>query len=125
MHVVLVKEQKSKYSGKPAPIVFSNVGFEVLKYYLNDLLPKFCGDKFTDLVFPRIEKKCSKRVVACPLSFKEHFTILQRKELNGKKLSSRAVRGSLVTINRETNASIEVQKDLADSMSHSLPVANS
>ena len=119
--VLLVKEQKRKTSGKPAGVVFSEAGFKVLQYYIEHLLKEICRDKFNQYVFPR-RSNCQ---IGKPISLQEHLSILQRKEVNGKRISSRSIRGTYVTLNRSSNASVEQRQDLADSMNHTLPVANS
>ena len=122
MHVILAKEQKRKASGKPAGIVFSQVGFKVLNHYIQHLLPRICPDKFNSYVFPR---KSSSTMIGEPLTLQEHTAIMKSVGYLEKTISSRTIRGSYVTIDRQSNSSFEQRRDLADSMSHSLSVADS
>ena len=122
MHVILAKEQKRKASGKPAGIVFSKSGFQVLNHYIQNLLPRICHDKFNGYVFPR---KSTAAIIGEPLTLQEHTAIMKSVDFLEKTISSRTIRGSYVTIDRKSNSSMEQRRDLADSMSHSLSVADS
>lgn len=58
------------------------------------------------------------------LSFAGVYKILQLFETpSGKKLSSRAIRGSIVTNSRYKNMTSQEKEDLASSMNHTLPTA--
>ena len=121
-HIVKVMDQKNLKHGEVAPIVYSSTEYKALELYIRHLRPKLTNDVFNQSVFiPRLKLKCSGTQ---DLSFSSAFNILQKfKTESGKKLSSRAIRGSKITITREAGVTDEERRNLARSMSHSVETA--
>ena len=104
-------------TGKEAPIVFEEHEYSVLKKYIMILRPKLAAKSNT--VFTTIKKLKNEE-----LSFSGFHKILKNyKTETGKKLGSRAVRGSLITNSRDTEATAKERADRAASMSHTVATA--
>ena len=118
--IIKVTDQKQSKSGEPAPIAYTVKEFEALNRYIKHLRPKI-GQTNVDNVFLSC---CPQRCGATPLNYSAIYKILQKYTTNsGKKLSSRALRGSRVTNSRKKNLSDQDKRDLANAMSHSLTTA--
>lgn len=118
-YVVKVYDQKDLRAGNEAPIAFTEEEYDALKKYGNILRPKLTIEDGCHTIFTTTNKKTNNS-----LSFSGVYNILQLYETStGKKLSSRAIRGSLVTNSRYLDMSHQEQEDLASSMSHTLPTA--
>lgn len=118
-YVIKVLEQKNIKTGQEAPIAYNEKEYQVLKKYIEILRPKLNIDKKCQAVFTTVHKVPNKE-----LSLSGIFSILQLTTTDsGKKLSSRAIRGSIVTNSRYLDLSLQDQEDLASSMSHTLPTA--
>lgn len=119
-YIVKVYDQKGLRTGEEAPIAFSNEEYQSLQKYVNILRPKLSIKKNCKTVFTTTIKTKDNN----SLSFSGVYQILQLYETTaGKKLSTRAIRGSKVTNSRYLNLSHQEQEDLASSMSHSLSTA--
>lgn len=122
-HVVKVHDQKNSRTGDPAPVTFSDDEFSVLKIFLKEMRPKIIGNKFEKNVFPPREHM--KFAAAKDLSYSSACKILQSFEtLSGKKLTSRSIRGSKITSNRDSDYTEKEKTDLAKAMSHSVSTAD-
>ena len=120
--IIKVLDQKNVKSGKPAPILYTESEYCALTAYVNFLRPKFSNDITIDNVFLTTSYQSNRPT---PLTYSAIYKILQKfKTKSGKKLSSRALRGSMVTESRKKNYSNDEQKMLADAMSHSIATAN-
>lgn len=119
--IIHVLEQKNVQSGEEAPILYTANEFEALLKYIKILRPKLLGNN-KDVVNVFINGwKNSKRPV---MSFSTVNHILQHYEtLGGKKLGSRAIRGSKATNIRNMDLTHQQKTDFAKSMSHSLLTA--
>lgn len=121
IHIVNVVDQKNLKTGEAAPVVFSDPEFQVLQIYLSKMRPKITGDAFNQTAFPSQQQRASSH----NMSFGSFYNILQKLESkSGKKISSRTVRGSKITINRSLNVSDSSRRHLAKAMSHSVATAN-
>lgn len=113
-YFVKVANQKGARSGESATVPFHQKEYDALHLYLDKLRP-LIGNTATDSVFI-----CS----SGPLSFALVYKILQKYTTpSGKKISSRSVRGSIVTNSRRDNLSQSQKVDLAKSMNHDIATA--
>ena len=111
------------HTGNPAPVVFDEVEFEVLKVYIKDLRFEISQNRFCTYVFPAFAKFNSQpdHHMGLPAAFQ----ILQKfKTKSGKRISSRIVRGSKVTATREKNLPEATLNHIAKSMNHSRHTAD-
>lgn len=122
-HIINVAEQKNSRGGKPAPVPYTDIEYSVLKSFITDMRPKLTNSKFCDVVFPASSKVNSH--VDQELGLSAAFKILQKFEtFKGKKISSRSVRGSKVTISRQKNLPNETLDHIAKAMSHQRSTAD-
>ena len=122
-HIITVKNQKSTQFAKPAPIVYEEKEFFVLKKYITDLRCKFSQSKFCNLVFPTTSRMNSRTKQNLGLS--AAYGILKKLEkLSGKSVSSRILRTSRITSTRQQNLPDSLLNKLADTMNHTRTVAD-
>lgn len=115
IHIVKVLEQKNLKTGETAPVVFTDLEFQVLQIYITKMRPQITGDAFNPIAFPSQQQRASSN----NMTFASFYNILQKLESkSGKKVSSRTVRGSKITHNRSLNVSDTSRRHLAKAMSH-------
>lgn len=116
-YIIKVKEQKNLKCGKMAPIAFNEEEYSALESYISVLRPKLNLNKNCKTVFSTVFKTENRS-----LSLPGLFKILQSYETeSGKKISTRAVRGSKVTNSRQHSYSQQQIADRASAMSHTIP----
>lgn len=115
-YIIKVLTQKDLRTGKKAPVVFTSDEYTVLDKYIKILRPKLNIQKDCNTVFTTVKKNSN-----CQMSLASIWKILQSCETSsGKKMSSRAIRGSKVTNTRYKNLTNQEMRDHATSMSHSI-----
>ena len=120
--IIHVHDQKNAKAGKPAPVVFSSCEYNALTTYVKYLRPRIGKNITINNVFTSCTNQFS---TATCLNFSSIYKIMQKfSTSSGKKLSSRALRGSKVTDSRNNNYSQEQREQLATAMSHSLQTAD-
>ena len=122
-HTINVSEQKNTYTGEAAPVVYDETEFFVLTKFIEHLRSNLTSDANCKVVFPAICKSNSKldQSLGLPAAFK----ILQKFQTSsGKKISSRSIRGSIVSNSREKKLPEEHLNHLAKSMNHSRSTAD-
>ena len=123
-HLIKVLEQKNSITGKPAPVVYDESEFEVLKFYIKDLRKRISPSSQNQFVFPSYEKLNSR--VDQGMTLSGAYKVLQKcNGESGKNFSSRTIRGSKITVSRSKNPSDSEKNHLANSMSHSRSTADS
>ena len=119
-HIIKVMKQKNLKSGKEAPVAFSSKEFTALTRYIDVLRPKLALKENCDEVFTTVHKEPHNN----ELSFSGIYNIMQNfTTSSGKKLSTRSVRGSLITNSRDHDLTDQQAKDRANSMSHTVTTA--
>lgn len=119
-YIIKVLQQKNVKMGEAAPVVFSDVEFQVLNIYITKMRPQLTGDIYNPVVFP----SQSQRASGFNMSYSTFNNILDKLVTrSGKKLSSRIVRGSTITNNRTLNVTHSERLHLAKAMSHSVATA--
>ena len=120
--VVKVFDQKNIRVGEPAPVTFTHDEFEVLKIFIQELRPKLINNSFETNVFP--PKRHMKCASSKDLSFSSACRILKSfQTASGKKMTSRTIRGSKITSNRDSDCTDKERSDMAKAMSHSVSTA--
>ena len=120
--IIKVLDQKNAKAGEAAPVVFSACEYAALTTYVKHLRPRFGNNIDINNVFVSCVNQFS---VPTSLTFSSIYKIMQKfSTSSGKKLSSRALRGSKVTDSRNKNYSLEQKQQLATAMSHSLQTAD-
>ena len=123
-YTINVRDQKNTHTGSAAPVVYHEDEYHVFLVYINQLRLKLTSDSNCKVVFPANCKTNSKLDQSLGLS--AAYKILQKFETtSGKKISSRTIRGSIVSNSRERNFSDEHLNHLAKSMNHSRSTADS
>ena len=112
-------DQKNAKVGRPAPVVFSQLEYQVLQNYIEDMRPKLLRTP-SNIVFP--PRSCYED--GKTLAFSSIYSILNKlKTKSGKTVSSRSLRGSKISENRRRRVPIEQQRSLAAAMSHTFETA--
>ena len=121
--IINVADQKNSRTGKPAPIAYTEAEFSTLKAFIADMRPKLIESPFCDIVFSSSSKLTSH--VDQDLTLSAAFKVMQKyKTAKGKKVSSRSIRGSKITISRQKNLPNSTLDHLANAMSHKRSTAD-
>lgn len=103
--------------------MFDEQEFKALKIYIRDLRSSITWNKFSKVVFVSSSKINSN--LEQELSLASAHRILQSLQTkSGKKLSSRSIRGSIISDSRRKNLPEETLNHLANTMSHSRKTAD-
>ena len=121
--LIEVSDQKTaNSSGDPAHVPYESMEYEVLCKYISDLRSKLVNDKFCNIAFPSLPKINSNS--SNDLSLSAVFKVMQKfSTSSGKKVSTRSLRGSLVTNNRRKEMSETEKRNMAKAMNHSYNTA--
>lgn len=104
-------------------VPYKDTEFQVLSWYIRELRPKITTNPFCDRVFPsfsRINSRCSN-----DLSMSAVHSMMQKLPTeSGKKVSSRVIRGSIITHSRGQSMSENQKSEMAKAMNHSVATAD-
>ena len=120
--IIHVSDQKNARTGKAAPIAFHECEYAALTAYVTHLRPKIDINSS----FKNVFLTCNTQLTEpSPLNYSSLYKIMQKfTSKSGKKLSSRALRGSRITDSRNKNHAHEQRTMSAETISHSLLTAD-